>query len=342
MSKPASSAWRIRAYQSGDEEGIYALFEQVFHKSLSHAQWQWKLHTLSSPVENEWVAEADGRIVGHYAVMPIHFKVNDHEVIVPHTCDAMTHPSFQRNGIFIALSRRANEKWKTTEAPFKIGFPQWERLGAVLDEVHWQRVVRVVWMKCLLQPIAFIARKLGRRAATSLPKHTLHHAVDEQVQVSRVLAAGSEFDQLWQRVAASYRIVAVRDRAWAQWRYLDAPGVEQCLLLARRDDQACGYLAYRIYRDSQKAWAVVLDCFASPEDHVTIHALVQNAKRELAAERVESLAALVVANSPLYSEFCREGFWSTRQGFDFSVVPYTAFEMNQRDWFVTGAEGDVV
>lgn len=340
--------WQVRAYQPGDADGIAALFEAVYHKPMSRAQSQWKLRTLPTPTENEWVAEADGRIVGHYAVTPLRFMVNEREVMVPHTCDVMTHPAFRRSGIFGALSRRANECWQTTAAPFKIGFPQWEILGSVLAEVGWQRVVRVIWLKCVLQPIGFLARKLGLKIADTRAATTVRVAAARtrhgSVEVAPSAEASGEFDQLWRAVARSHTISVVRDRAWVQWRHFDAPEVAQRVLVARRDGAPCGYVAYRIQYDTQKAWAVMVDCFSAPQDHETVRALVQRVKNELVAQGVESIVALVPHGSPLHGALRRAGFWSTRRGYDFSIVPYTqpSVGMNPRDWFLTGAESDVV
>jgi len=64
----------------------------------------------------------------------------------------------------------------------------------------------------------------------------------------------------------------------------------------------------------------------------------------MGAERMESIVALVPRGSPLHDELRRAGFWSTRHGYDFSIVPYADGNvgMNPRDWFLTGAESDVV
>src|SRR6185503_18809290 len=110
--KDAGRSCTTRAYRPGDEDGIRALFETVFRKPLSRARWHWKLRTLPTPTENEWVAEAEGGVVGHYAVSPIRFSIDGRRVLVPHGCDAMTHPGFRRQGIMTALGTRANDVWR--------------------------------------------------------------------------------------------------------------------------------------------------------------------------------------------------------------------------------------
>ena len=360
--------WRIRAYQSGDEVGIAALFAHAFHKPLSRAHWQWKLRTLPSPTENEWVAEANGRIpsndlptpakyagqvalggggravVGHYALMPIRFQIGARVVIVPHGCDAMTHADFRRQGILTALSERANEVWRDV-SPFQIGF-HYGGWGSVRERVGWRPVARVVWLKKLLRPVAVLLRRVGLRAPrfADAPFIAMRARPSDGVDVTRVTRAGDEFDVLWQKISGAYDTLAVRDRAWVQWRYLDHPDADQRVRLATRAKEPCGYLAYRLQRDARSVRAAILDLFAAPNDGAAVRALLAGMERDCCAERVESVAMLAATDSPLYRALRRHGFWPSQHGFDFCVTAYAPqeFSMEPRAWFITGAEGDVI
>jgi hypothetical protein len=198
-----------------------------------------------------------------------------------------------------------------------------------------------------MRPLAFAARKLGLKRLP-VPDSIFNRLSEARtsndgIDVIAVERTGDEFDRLWEQLRSYYEILAVRDRAWVQWRYLDAPDVEQCVLLARRGGEACGYLAYRIHRDVEKVWAVILDCFAAPHDHLTTRALLAAARRALWGQGVESVAALAPLKSPLEHELRRAGFWQQRRGYDFYIIRYgDDFRHEPRDWFLTGAEGDVV
>jgi len=345
----AQPAWTVRGYRPGDEDDIRALFDIVFRKPLGGARWRWKLHTLPTPAENEWVAEGAGGVVGHYAVSPIRFWVDGRRVIIPHGCDAMTHPAFRRQGIMTALGQRANEVWRAAGSPFQIGF-HYGGWGSVREGLGWRPAVRMVWLTLRLRPLAAVARRVGWRAPRAaerlyerwLDARTRHDESD--LDITPVHAASDIFDRLWLTLAPSYRFAAVRDRAWVQWRYLDMPDSDQRVCTAQRGEEALGYLAYRVHRDTEKAWAVILDCFTAPADRVTSGALLRHARRELLAEGVESIAALVVLDSPLYEALRAAGYSPRRQGYSFSVVPYADVDLGHgpRDWFLTGAEGDIV
>src|SRR5947207_15381365 len=62
------------------------------------------------------------------------------------------------------------------------------------------------------------------------------------VRIAREQRAGSEFDELWARVGPAYENCVVRDAAWVQWRFLDAPGGVYSVLLAEREDGPSGYI----------------------------------------------------------------------------------------------------
>lgn len=342
--------WTARAYRPGDEDGIRALFERVFRKPLSVAWWRWKLHTLPTPTENEWVADAgDAGIVGHYAATPTRFCIDGRQVIVPHGCDAMTHPAFQRRGIMTAVGTRANEMWRAAGSPFQIGF-HYGGWGSVREGLGWRPAVRMVWLRLRLRPLATVARLVRLRAPKSAER-LYERWIDARTrgdgddhEVTRVYTASDAFDRLWLALAPCYRITAMRDRAWVQWRYLDAPDSDHRVWIAGRGGEPLGYFACRVHRDAHKAWAVMLDCFTAPGDRATTRALLRGAYRDLVGDGVESMAALVPVGCPLYETLGAAGYSPGRHGYDFSVIPYSDVLAghDSRDWFLTGAEGDCV
>jgi hypothetical protein len=345
MSRPA---WRVRACEQEDEAGIRELFAHTFGKPLSKAHWQWKLHTLPSPVENEWVAEVDRRIVGHYAVTPLRFRVAGREMLVPHGCDAMTHAGYRRQGILTALGERASAVWREEGAPFQIGF-HYGGWGSVREQLGWRMGVRLVWMKRVLRPMAVLARRSGWQAPRAMDALFGSMPVRKasglaEIRVESVEQAGPEFDLLWEQAANGYQVLAVRDRAWVRWRCLSMPGVEQRVLLAKRNEMPQGYLAYRVEREGRRVRAAIVDLFVVAGAEELAHALLAQWLREPAAREAESISALAPHPSALYNVYRRAGFWPSRQGYDFSYIPYQqpAHTISADQIYATGAEGDIV
>jgi GNAT superfamily N-acetyltransferase len=349
--------WVIRASEKEDAPGISDLFQIVYERPALQGYWDWKLHSLPTITEHEWVAESDGRIVGHYAVIPTRFKLRDRQVLIPHGCDAMTHPEYRRQGILTALGRHANEVWARAGSPFQIGF-HYGGWGSLRGSLGWQPVVRLVWMKRWLRPFAGLARQF------QLPGAAIWRGMDsvfqryiEQkegmipgnsdssgIRVLRVLKADERFDRLWNGISPEYDVLAVRDRPWVQWRCLNMPGADQCLFLAERANEPRGYIALRITQTDAAVRATILDYFAAPGDRLTARVLLQHAVTAAAEAGARSIAALVAPESRLADQLRTAGFHAGRHGYDFSLIPYSSSAPSSiaTGWLLTGAEGDVI
>ena len=349
--------WSVRNCEPADEPGVSALFLSVFGRAVPEGYWRWKLRPFPVVAENEWIAVVGKKVVGHYAVTPVRFKVNGLEIVVPHGCDAMTHPDFRRQGILTALGQRANTVWERSGAPFQLGF-HYGGWGSVRENLGWIPVARLTWLKRWLRPGASLAGRMG------LPDSIMTHFVDRtfnrvmpwlrheppdahrsgSLQVESIPRADSRFDLLWKKLSSEYEVLAVRDSQWLQWRFLDMPEAEHHVLMATRRDLPAGYLVFRVMRNGIISRASIVDWLVAPDDHVTAVALWNKAADEAAKLGSSSLAALVPELSPFAQTLRRSGFWRGRHGYDFSIIPYGSpvSVWEGREWFVTGSEGDVI
>ena len=351
------STWVIRASEPDDAPSIAELFRIVYGRPTPQGHWDWKLHSLPAVNEHEWVAESDGKIVGHYAVIPIRFKLRDQQALIPHGCDAMTHPEYRRRGILTALGRHANEVWARAGSPFQIGF-HYGGWGSLRESLGWQPIVRLVWTKRWLRPFAGLARQfhLPGAAIWRVPDSVFRRYAEQKaggvhrysgssgVHVERVLKADERLNRLWKGISPEFDFLAIRDRPFVQWRCLDRPGVDQRLFLAERANKPLGYIALQIARTDAAVRATVLDCFVAPGDMLTARALLNHAVAAAAESGARSIAALAAPESRLADQLKTAGFHACRHGYDFSLIPYSSSipASTAAGWFLTGAEGDVI
>ena len=350
-------SWQVRPSRPEDEPDITRLFANVFGRSLPDGYWKWKLRSLPVREENEWVAESDGEVVGHYAVTPIRYRICDQDLIVPHGCDAMTHPDFRRRGILYALGKRANEVWGRAGAPFQIGF-HYGGWGSVRENLGWRIQTRLVWWKKRFRPLTSLAGKLGipgkaawmraddaiARLSGRKPAIPAISPGAGEIRLDRVECADDRFDRLWRKLAPFHGVLAVRDRAWVQWRYLDMPGAQHRVVIAARREEPCGFAAMRWVTRGTVSQAVIADLFVDPKDGAAGQVLLADALAAAATIGAGSLAALASPDSAAVRRLAAAGFRPGRHGYDFSIVPYPAMVdvWTGADWFLTGAEGDVL
>ena len=104
--------WKTRSYVPGDVDGILALRRAVFgdldRVRLKPEIWRWQF--VDNPAGAGYVrlAERDGAIVGQYAAIPTRFRLNTgvgEERTFAMSCDTMTHPDYQRQGMFVTLAQ---------------------------------------------------------------------------------------------------------------------------------------------------------------------------------------------------------------------------------------------
>lgn len=346
--------WTIRAYQLGDEAALVALFERVFGRSISVAHWRWKLKQLPSPVENVWLAVHDGTPIFHYAGIPTRYRLPDREATAMVSVDTMTAPEFQRRGLLSRVGHHVYDTWRDAAIPFVIGLPN-ERWGSRASALGWEPLFPLQWLVRPLRPQAILARRarlpmLGRLA----PLGALWNGFwdsrlrrDVTIRTRRVERAGPEFDVLWGRCGASAQLSVVRDSAWVNWRYLDAPSQAYRILLAERAGQPIGYAAYRVEEIRGGRAGVIAELFAAQDDSAGRRTLIGTAIDALRAAGADSAATLAIPDTPLYRDLARAGFLRRRGAFSVQIVPLDPrlpmdLLRDPRNWIMAGGDFDVV
>ena len=103
-------AWTAREYREGDEEGILELHEAIYGKVKDKEKWMrwwnWRYRNGPAGASIIWIAEADGKLAGQYAITCVKMKVGRKLIAGSQSENTMTHPDYQRQGIFETLARR--------------------------------------------------------------------------------------------------------------------------------------------------------------------------------------------------------------------------------------------
>lgn len=356
--------WSIRPFRPGDEVQLVALFAQVFGRALPAEVWRWKIKGYrpegAPQVENVWVAEADdGRLIAQTAGLPARVKLAGRIYQAMISVDTMTAPDFRRQGILTGLGAAAYSHWSAAGVSTVLGLlnQQWGSRGQALG---WRELFPLAWRRVPLRIDRLLASShkvpspLRRPAASvggilALALHSWRQrrgrAGRAGVRVGPVNRAGTNFDELWERLSREYDNLLVRDSGWVNWRYLQAPGFGYRVLQADIGGTLQGYVAYRCAEAQDRRTGFVADLFTAPGARAVAHTLLCAALDDLWAEGAETARVTAPPGSPLDALLRSTGFRPATGAFDFRLVALDP-ELDVpsiRDttrWLLTGGDFD--
>jgi GNAT superfamily N-acetyltransferase len=292
---------------------------------MSEPLYRWKFfeapRALDAPTS--FVAEAAGRIVGHFGGTPLRVRLGSRELPAIHGGGAMVAEPFRRRGILSALIRTANDAWASGGVSLQLAIPT-QNVYGLRDRLHYRPTVHLGWF---WRPLWRALDRLGSRELDTAPAH----------------AADSVFDELWDAQVDDNSTFVIRDREWITYRYGAAPIDYRILLARERGGRPLGYLVYRVMPDSRRsAW--IVDLFGSNEARP---ALLRSAFAALRSGGAADVRTFAVRGSPLWSQLRRSGFVPRRGAYDVRVVPYAGevpwhVLRDPRRFFLMGGDFDVI
>src|SRR4051812_18672406 len=140
-----------------DRDAILALRRAAFpHDDPEKQQpdfWDWEFGE-----GRVFVAEADGRVIGHFAFVPQHYAMPE-VVRGALAVDVMTHPEFQRQRVFSRLSAFAADRLKS-EFPIVTAFQIRDAVMPGMEAGGWNAAMA---LPVILRPLSLrsLARDFG-------------------------------------------------------------------------------------------------------------------------------------------------------------------------------------
>lgn len=274
--------------------------------------------------------------------------------------DAMSAPELRRRGVQAALLTAAYASWQRAGLTASLGVPN-EKMGSVCDKLGWVSPFPLRWLRTPLHVEDLLTRKVGLPAPLAAPVRALAGfaatawyrrrqrmtTIEPRVQLTEVNAPLPDLDRLWTNLEREYENTVVRDSAWVDWRYLQAPGFNYRVLLARVDGEPAGYIAYRFVEANARRTGIIADLFTAPEDREVSAVLLAAALDDLWSRGAELARAVAPPASSLHRLLRAAGFMNAPGAFDFKVIAFDpALSPTQlcdpARWLVTGGDFDVV
>jgi hypothetical protein len=270
--------WTTRPGTPDDVSAILALrgavFGDVDPARMRPDVWRWQF--VDNPAGRGWVRLAtDGdAVVGQYAAVPTRFLIDGVERTFAMSCDTMTHPRYQKQGMFVTLARELYDDIAAGHGVTTVwGFPN--------DASHVGFVGKLGWFDVHVFPTLVKPLRSAPVLERYLPSRALARAVGavgdaawrlvaprarapRRAQIRPLARFDERFDELWARHRGDARVVQVRDARYLGWRYLAAPVFDYRPFEVMVDGRLVGFFVLRALSFFELPFAALVDCFPFP------------------------------------------------------------------------------
>jgi len=225
----------IRRFEMSDVDGVVELFKNVFEGDFFREWWRWKYILNPAGFQGEegdiWIAEAsNGKVVGHWGVIPEMMKLGSKTMTVAQAVDAATHPDYRGHGIFKTLVKSVCSDAKQ-RYDFVFGFPNelyrgYEKLGwksfrmvDFLNFINYDQPLESYFKSNIIVQFAKIALKMLR--AGNYLSSSLHFEKPKgsDVEIEEVTKFSKEINDFWKLARLEHEIILERDSSFLNWRF---------------------------------------------------------------------------------------------------------------------------
>ncbi len=355
--------WHPREYQTGDEAGIRNLFHLVFNKKMSveHGDWQYTKNPAGESII--YVADSGQDVVGHFALMPVRMKIGDQNCIGGYTLDAMTHPDYKRQGIFPTLAKEIYGRAVERGMHFLYAFENENSYPPVIAKLGHHDIYRGIplWARVLswqnviekhLVGSEFVARLAGRCAGLvtsvfsgTVPKRNTY-------SIHEVTSFDERFNELWKDCSGHGSIMAIRDREYLTWRYIQKPEQQYAIFVAEKGEKLTGYIILKCVQELGLYTGFIMDVLTRPEEPQAARELISSALGYFKEKTVDVVGCLMVPGAAYSRLLGKAGFirvprrllpqamyWTGRQ-LTFSYP--SSFLFDYHNWFITWGDHDTL
>lgn len=350
--------WVLREAGAEARDGILALRGEVFATEDPEKQsaefWQWEFVDNPDGPARLFIAEDEGRVVGHYAIIPQRFSFSGTHVMGSIVVDVMTHPDYRFQGMFkkigrFSLAQAANGIGFATGYPIRkevmpghlaIGWNVHQRIPVLVRPLDWSAVAERFGLP-FGRAIASVASRWrrftgSRRSCPAVAERIAAIGPDQLAELQALCAS-----------ALAKFVHRVRSVAYLRWRYFDNPAWRYELLGLWRGDELQAFVALR------RAKLLGVDSLAIVDAACLEHAadalvrLLKHAVDMGTRDRLAVAGAMITRDSLVYRAMRRAGFYPGPHRFSlilYAMDPGLTPVLDDREskWFLMWGDTDDV
>jgi GNAT superfamily N-acetyltransferase len=359
--QPMNKRWLLRDYNEGDEVKINPLLNSIYKIQRSISYWNWEFK--ENPKGFKTLVAVDGsNVVGHLAALHREIIWGDTAACVSMEVEGVTHPDYQRQGIFVAMGQKLLADLKEEGFSLVYGFPNENALPG-----HRKlKCIEIFKLHVMIRPLNFknISKKrmsnkiigailgfTGKLAFMLMyrPKRPVLH---KDVKIKTISEFDSRFDKLWQEAKSDHKIILKRDSLYLNWRYTQCPQKQYKIYVAEKDDKVLAWVIVRILNRFDLVNGALVDMLGLPNNENVIMALIQRAFDDLKEQNVDLVACSVPKSSIYFSSLKSSGFATCPRKLNPKEEPFIIYPLKKDEnmefikdpgnWFITWGDTDVI
>jgi GNAT superfamily N-acetyltransferase len=293
----------VRRFNFSDIDGIIKLLNIVFKPNFSREWWKWKYELNPNGFWGEkgdiWIAEKDGEIIGHYAIIPEKVKFHSKVINAAQSVDTVTHPDYRGLGIFPTLANKVYSEARNRYSlifgfPSKMAYNGFIRLG-------WKDLFSISEYNRILNYDQLCKRKFTRNFTRWFGKIFLkmysnsnrissffspRKIKGSNVEIQKIEKFSDEINIFWERVRLNYKIILERTDIFLNWRFSKYFGDYQ--IFVGRSTQKNDLIGYMVLRKRENTLDII-DLVTLPAEDKALLQLIDLAIKIGKNEDVDSI-----------------------------------------------------
>jgi hypothetical protein len=353
--------WSLRYYNEGDEKNINPLLNSVYKINRGLSYWIWEFKNNPKGFKT-LLATDENAIVGHLSALNREVIIGDREIPASMEVEGVTHPKYQRQGIFVALGRKLLSDMEKEGVALVYGFPNENALPGhrklhcielftlhiMIRPLNFKNISKMRFSNKILGSLAKFAGKL----AFGILYRPKKPQIREGVKIKTISKFDRRFDDFWNKVKENQNIILKRDSTYLNWRYTQCPEKQYKIYIAERNNELLAWVVVRVLKRFGLNNGAIVDMMGRHNHEDTVHALIQKAVEDFKQIDVD-LVACSVPNSNSYDKILKKcGFTTCPESLNpkkeaFIIYPLsTKLNMNlvknAANWYITWGDTDVV
>lgn len=255
--------WVPHVYQSGDEAAILSLFETVFglRRTLEHWRWKFERNLLGrSPIMLGVDRVDPTHVVGQYTVVPTPILFGGKKRMGAQSLDTMTHPSYQKQGMFVNLAEACYTAAADMGIDLVYGFPNRNSYHGLVASLGFLDLGPIPCYRAIASS-RVIYRRFSALKNFGRVFGALHRVIDVLCMDKGLdLPAGfaiealqrfdGRFDALWEKVAPNLEAAVWRDAAYLNWRFAERPDERYSIHAVGTQTEVLGFVVLAVQGDT--------------------------------------------------------------------------------------------